>query len=105
MALLKRYDNFIQSKAFINKTFDILAKYSFGIFFVHYYVNVLLDRAFFKKYIMLYAPTGTEINLGIIATVSMRLVSVTALSLLILYIAKTILLKLNIKNTRMFLGI
>ena len=54
---------------------------------------------------MLYAPTGTEINLGIIATVSMRLVSVTALSLLILYIAKTILLKLNIKNTRMFLGI
>lgn len=105
MALLKRYDNLIQSQTFINKTFDILAKYSFGIFFVHYYINILLDKLFFKKYIMLYAPTGTEINLGIIATVSMRLVTVISLSLLLLFVVKTILLKLNIKNTRMFLGI
>lgn len=105
MALLKRYDNFIQSKKFINKSFDILAKYSFGIFFVHYYINVLLDRHLFSKYIMMYAPTGTEINLGIITTLSLRFTSVIILSLLVLYIAKTILLKLNIKNTRMFLGI
>ena len=38
LAYLKHYDNWLISKEKLNNTLDIIAKYSFGIFFIHWYV-------------------------------------------------------------------
>lgn len=103
LSLFQRYDGFIQSKKWINKTFDVLAKYSFGIFFIHYYMCMLLDKFIFKKYMILYSGIG--INFAMCSIHLLRFVFVVALSVAFLFVVKTLLNKMNIKNTRIFIGV
>lgn len=100
---LKHYDEFLISHSKINKIPDILAKYSFGLFFIHWYW-------FFIYRLIFNTPNVTPIikNSYILTYcyVSFRFLFVTLLSFLTLFIIKQILLKINKNtNTRMFIGV
>lgn len=96
LGYLKHYDGFILAHEKLNKTLDFIAKYSFGLFFVHWYWFFIYNRIF----------NLPEVFQGNILLVIVRFAAVTLLSLLTLYGAKRILQKINKDvNTRMFLGV
>ena len=102
LGYLKHYDEWIMKKDLLNKTLDITAKYSFGLFFVHWYwffiYNQILDL---EKVIPI--NDNYIVILGIVIT---RFLAVTILSMISLYLCKKIILLINKNaNTRMFLGI
>ncbi len=96
LGYLKHYDEYILAHEKLNKVLDFIAKYSFGLFFIHWYWIFIFNQIFHLSNVL----TGN--NCFIIA--SARFLAVTLLSLITLYILKTILQKLG-KNTRMFLGV
>ncbi len=102
IAYLKHYDDFIISHKKTNKTLDFIAKYSFGLFFVHWYWFFIYNQIF-------NLPTVAPFNgsyFDVFVTIILRFVVVTIFSLLSLFIIKTILLKFNKDiNTREFLGV
>lgn len=103
LGYLKYYDEKIQSNEKLNKILDITAKYSFGLFFVHWY------WLFIYK-LLLNTPNVTPIvndnYLLTILIVFIRFLFVTIFSFLTLYFGKKIILAINKSaNTRMFLGI
>ena len=103
LGYLKHYDSFILSQENTNKTLDFIAKYSFGLFFIHWYWLFIYNQIF---KVLNVVPVNTSNYLTAIATVSLRFAAVTILSLLTLYILKTIIKKFNKNaNSRMFLGI
>lgn len=96
LGYLKHYDGFILAHEKLNKTLDSIAKYSFGLFFVHWYWFFVYNRIF----------NLPEVFQGNILLVVVRFAAVTVLSLLTLYGAKKLLQKINKDvNTRMFLGV
>lgn len=102
LAYLKHYDEYIISKEKLNKTLDIIAKYSFGIFFIHWYLFFLYNLAFNLPNVMPIIG-NVWITLGI---VSLRFLAVTLLSLLSLYITKFLIKRLDPDaNTRSFIGV
>lgn len=102
LAYLKHYDNFILSHNKINKTLDFIAKYSFGIFFIHWYWIFIYNQTFHLQGVM---PLQ-ENYLMTFAFIFIRFFMVTILSILTLYSLKKIILKINKNaNTRMFFGI
>ncbi len=103
LGYLKHYDNFILSHEKTNKTLDFIAKYSFGLFFIHWYWLFIYNQIF---HVLNVIPVNTSNYLTTIASVSLRFTMVTALSLLTLHILKILIKKINNEaNTRMFLGI
>ena len=102
LAYLKKYDEWLISHQMLNKILDIIAKYSFGIFFIHWYVFFLYNQIWGLPNIM---PVISNffITLGL---VFIRFLSVTLFSLLILYCIKQIILKIKPDfNTRSVIGV
>ena len=102
LAYLKHYDEWLISHEKLNKILDFTAKYSFGIFFVHWYVFFLYNYVFNLQNVMPIIG-NTYITLGL---VFLRFIVVTLLSILSLWSIKKFLLKLNPEcNTRTFIGV
>ena len=102
LAYLKHYDEWLISHTRLNKILDVVAKYSFGIFFIHWYVFFVYNLAFNLPNVM--PVLG---NVGItFALVFIRFIAVSLFSLLSLWILKQVILKLNPNaNTRSFIGV
>ena len=102
LAYLKHYDEWLISHEKINKFLDIIAKYSFGIFFIHWYVFFLYNLVFNLSNVMPIVG-NVWITLGL---VFVRFVAVSALSLFALWFIKQIILKINPNaNARSFIGV
>lgn len=103
LGYLKHYDEWIIKKELLNKALDIIAKYSFGLFFVHWYWFFIYNRIFELEKVIPIVNDNYMTALGIVLT---RFIVVTMLSILSLYIGKRIILLIyKNANTRMFLGI
>lgn len=102
LAYLKHYDEWLISNKKLNKCLDVVAKYSFGIFFIHWYV-------FFLYNLMFNLPNVLPIinnNLFTFVLVFIRFLIVTVGSLFILWFIKNLILKINFdSNTRKFIGV
>jgi len=81
---------------------DIIAKYSFGLFFVHWYWFFVYNQIFdLEKVIPL-----NDNYVAVFGAVIIRFLAVTIISMLSLYLGKKIILFVNKNaNTRMFLGV
>ena len=103
LAYLKHYDEFILSHKKTNSTLDFIAKYSFGLFFVHWYWFFAYNQIFNLPTV---APVANNDYLTTIGIVFARFIVVAIVSLASLFLAKKILLKINPEiNTRKFFGI
>ena len=103
LAYLKHYDEFILSHKKTNATLDFIAKYSFGLFFVHWYWFFAYNQIFNLPTV---APVSNGDYLTTLGIVLARFIAVAIVSLLSLFLAKKILLKINPEiNTRKFFGI
>ena len=103
VAYLKHYDEFILSHKKINKTLDFIAKYSFGLFFVHWYWFFIYNQIFHLPTVAPLVNGDYILTFGIIFA---RFFVVALVSLISLFIVKTILLKIDKDvNTRKFLGL
>ena len=101
LGYLKHYDGFILSHNKTNKTLDFIAKYSFGLFFIHWYWFFIYDQIFNIPGVIISGSIPY-----IISCVIIRFVIVTTLSALTLFAIKHILLKFNKDiNTRIFIGV
>ncbi len=103
LSYLKHYDETIKSHEKINHWLDVTAKYSFGLFFIHWYF-VFAFNQLFKVEKVLPVTNLTEFFTSN-AIASLRYLFTFILSFLVLFIFKFILTKLNIKNTRTFIGV
>lgn len=102
LGYLKQYDFWIIQKEGLNKVLDLIAKYSFGLFFVHWYWFFIYNQIFnLEKVIPL-----NDNYIFVLCVVAVRFLCVTILSMLSLYLGKKLILLINKNaNTRMFLGI
>lgn len=103
LGYLKHYDNDIKSQPFLNKTLDFIAKYSFSVFFIHWYVFFLFNQTFGTEKVIPVNNVPDFIIAMLIVTI--RFIAVTGVSLGIMYGLKSFLTKLNIKNTRAIIGV
>ena len=103
LAYLKHYDEILLSHKKTNATLDFIAKYSFGLFFIHWYWFFAYNQIFNLQTVL---PLVNEGYIVTICAVLVRFFAVTITSILSLALIKKILLKINSNiNTRMFLGI
>ena len=103
LAYLKHYDEFILSHKKTNSTLDFIAKYSFGLFFVHWYWFFIYNQIFDLPTVAPIVNNNYLLTFGVIIT---RFLVVAICSLVSLFVLKSILLKINKDiNTRKFLGI
>ena len=103
LGYLKHYDDKIKSMEKFNNLMDITAKYSFGLFFVHWYYVFLFNHCFSLSAAI---PVDGFIHGVIVFLISvLRFVVVYVFSFFTLFIIKKGLQKLNIKNTRTFIGV
>ena len=103
LGYLKHYDEKIKAHEKLNHWLDVTAKYSFGLFFVHWYFVVAFRFLFnVPKVIPVTDLTSLFSAIGIACG---RYIFVLALSFLSLYLIKTIIKKLKIENTRQFIGL
>ena len=103
LGYLKHYDECIMKKETLNKVFDVTAKYSFGLFFVHWYWFFIYNQFFGLEKVI---PVVDNNYISVFVIVILRFVSVTALSMLLLFVCKKLILLMNKNaNVRMFLGI
>jgi peptidoglycan/LPS O-acetylase OafA/YrhL len=101
LGYLKHYDEFILSHNKTNKTLDFIAKYSFGLFFIHWYWFFIYNQIFHISGVI---TSGSIIH--VISCVVIRFVAVAVVSTLNLFAIKYLLLKINKDtNTRMFIGV
>ena len=102
LAYLKHYDEWLISHTKLNKALDIIAKYSFGIFFIHWYV-------FFVYNVIFGMPNVLPISccwICALGLVTIRFVVVSSMSMLLLYWVKILILKIKPEtNTRTFIGV
>ena len=102
LAYLKHYDEWLISHEKLNKILDIIAKYSFGIFFIHWYVFFLYNLVFDLSNVM----TIHQNYLITFLLVFIRFLTVSLLSIFILWAVKKVLIKINPEvNTRSFIGV
>lgn len=102
LAYLKHYDNWLISHSRLNKVLDVIAKYSFGIFFIHWYVFFIYNLIFGLPNVI----TITDNILHTILLVFVRFMAVTFISIFILWAIKRVMLKINEKsNTRTYIGV
>lgn len=103
LGILKHYDSDIKNCVNFNKILNVIAKYSFGIFFVHKYVIFIYNYLF---HLNVYLPVRSLSMLGYIFSLAfIRFSVVLGCSFLICYLIKTGLNKLGIKNTRCIIGV
>lgn len=103
LGYLKHYDEWIMKKELLNKALDITAKYSFGLFFVHWYWFFIYNQIFGLEKVIPLTENNYILCLG---TVLLRFIIVTVFSMFSLCIAKRIILLINKNaNVRNFLGI
>ena len=103
LGYLKHYDEWIMTKEKLNKVLDITAKYSFGLFFVHWYWFFVYNQIFELQKVV---PIIDNNYIVVLSIVCVRFIIVTILSMLSLFLCKKIILLINKNsNTRMFLGI
>ncbi|DAB19858.1 TPA: hypothetical protein CPT81_07730 [Candidatus Gastranaerophilales bacterium HUM_20] len=101
--LLEKY---ILNKPAMDKALKLLANYSFGIFFIHFYfIDWLHWHCIYRIYgqptILDFAHNSSRAFFNSIFLFSVSLFG----SILAIYLIKELLLKLGIKNTRMFIGV
>ncbi len=103
LGYLKHYDEQIKLHEKINHWLDVTAKYSFGLFFIHWYYVFLFNKMFsipkvlpVNSYLQLFTSTGIA---------SLRFLFVFFMSFFTLYLIKKILNTFRIENTRMFIGV
>ena len=102
LAYLKHYDEWLISRKKLNKILDTIAKYSFGIFFVHWYIFFLYNLIFDLPNVM---PIVENVWITLLL-VFIRFVTVSLGSLFVLWLIKTILTKIKSDiNTRSFIGV
>lgn len=103
LAYLKHYDEFIISHKKLNSFLDLIAKYSFGIFFVHWYWFFLYNQ-FFNLDTVVPLINGNILHTFILVLI--RFIVVTMLSIFSLVITKKLLLYFNKDiNTRKYIGV
>lgn len=99
------FENFINSKPHIRKMLGFLAEYSFGIFFVHqYFINLILYHSIYDTFKTPFFNINQNTFAAFAYTWSTFFISLIC-SLFALCILKKFLNKLNIKNTRRFIGV
>ncbi len=103
LGYLKHFDEWLISKPVLNKSLDITAKYSFGLFFVHWYWFFVYNQFFGLEKVVPVVDNNYILVLGIVI---LRFIAVTILSMLTLYLGKKLILLINKNaNVRMFLGV
>lgn len=103
LGYLSHYDEAIKNCNWFNSAADFIAKYSFAIFFVHWYLNFAFNRLFNVAKVIP-VNDGHEFILAL-GLVSVRYIAVLGVSLILLYLLKQLLTKLGIKNTRAVIGV
>lgn len=103
LGYLKHYDELIKSHEKINHWLDVTAKYSFGLFFIHWYFVFAFNQIFSQQPVIP-VNNSTEFYIATLI-VCLRYLFVLFASFLTLFIIKTILKKLKIENTRSFIGV
>ena len=97
------YLQLLDEKIVSEDKIDFIAKYSFGLFFVHWYWFFAYNQIFHLPTVALVSNGDYVSTIGI---VMIRFLAVALVSLISLFLAKIILLKINPKiNTRKFFGI
>lgn len=103
LGYLKHYDEKIKSHEKLNHILDVTAKYSFGLFFVHWYFVFAFNQLFdVPKVVPVTDLNSLLLAIGIAIA---RYTFVLGMSFLSLYLVKTIIKKLKIDNTRQFIGV
>ena len=103
LAYLKHYDEWLISKERLNKVLDFIAKYSFGIFFVHWYFFYFYNQIMDLPNVM---PICLNNYFLTFIVVFVRFLMVTLMSIGGLYLIKRFILIIkNDANTRMFIGV
>ncbi len=106
LGYLERYDKVFLAHPNINKMLDLFATYSFSIFFLHTYLLRLLSGTL--HYLLHIHPdiiiTNVPSFLLWFAMATGRFCVAFIGSLLVAFVAKKILTKMGIKNTRFFIG-
>lgn len=103
LAYLKHYDEWLINHVKLNKVLDFIAKYSFGIFFVHWYFFYLYNQIFGLPNVI---PTDTLGYAWAFVLVLLRFIGVTLMSIAGLVLVKKLILKINPDaNTRSFIGV
>lgn len=103
LGYLQHYDTKIKENVRLNSTLDFIAKYSFSLFFVHWYIFFAFNEIFKTAKVL---PVNSTTELFVVIGLSVvRFLAVTGVSLSILYVLKKILEKLNVKNTRSIIGV
>lgn len=102
LAYLKHYDEWLISSGKINNTLDIIARYSFGVFFIHWYIFFIFNLIFNLPNVM---PLAYG-YLGTLGLVFIRFLVVSLGSLFVLWLIKRVIIKINPNaNTRSFIGV
>ena len=102
LAYLKHYDEWLISHEKLNKALDIIAKYSFGIFFIHWYIFFLYNLIFNLSNVL---PIINN-ELTTFGLVLIRFIFVSVFSIVTLYVIKKLITKINPNaNTRSFIGV
>lgn len=102
LAYLKHYDEWLISHTKINNILDIIAKYSFGIFFIHWYIFFIYNLVFNLPNVM---PVETSYILTL-SLVFIRFLTVSIGSIFVLWLIKRTLLKIKSDiNTRSYIGV
>ncbi len=103
LGYLKHYDDSIKNHTKINHLLDITAKYSFGLFFIHWYFVFAFNKVFSVAKILPVETISQLITSSMIA--GLRYLFVLFMSFIVLYLIKSLLLKMKIENTRTFIGV
>ena len=103
LGYLKHYDEWIKSHEKLNKILDVTAKYSFGLFFVHWYFVFAFNQLFnVPKVVPVVDLTSLFFAIGIAC---FRYVFVLGMSFISLFLIKKLIKKFKIDNTRQFIGV
>ena len=103
LAYLKHYDGWLISKEKLNKVLDFIAKYSFGIFFVHWYFFYLYNQIMDLQNVMPIFANNYYLTFIIVFA---RFVMVTLMSISGLFITKKAITFIKKEaNTRSFIGL
>ncbi len=103
LGYLKHYDEWLMKKETLNKILDITAKYSFGLFFVHWYWFFIYNQIFGLEKVI---PIINNNYTFVFVIVVLRFTFVSIFSMLSLYLGKKLILSINKNaNVRMIIGI
>ncbi len=103
LAYLKHYDEWLISQEKLNKMLDFVAKYSFGIFFVHWYFFYLYNQIMILPNVMPIFANNYYLTFVIVFA---RFAMVTLMSVGVLFITKKAITFIKKEaNTRSYIGL